>query len=278
MHSIRSSIQRHPAITYFIIAYLVPALSFAILVLPKLMRGGHMQALDALTLFPIMELGVCLAGIVLTGVVDGRSGLRNLFARIGRRRAGIQWYGVAVLIPPILISLVLFVMSKLVSPVFTPKFFALGLLYGISAGLLEEIGWMGFAFPHMNIKRSTLTTAILLGLLWGLWHAPVVDYLGSAAPHGAYWLPFYLAFIALLVAMRVLIVWIYSNTDSLLLAQILHASSTGFLVVLSPIGVTPAQEALWYAVYAAVVWIVVVLVMVAFGKGLVRSATKVQAK
>src|SRR5438874_3107848 len=49
-----------------------------------------MQAADALTLFPIMEVGVCLAGIILTGVVDGRRGLRELgigllpFAPLGR--------------------------------------------------------------------------------------------------------------------------------------------------------------------------------------------------
>src|SRR5579884_2880362 len=151
MHNIISFIQRHLAINYFSIAYLVPALSFALLVLPKLLRGGHMQSLDALILFPIMELGVFLAGIILTGVVDGRSGVRALFARIGRWRAGIQWYALALLIPPVLISLVLFAMSKLVSPIFAPKFFAFGLLFGIPAGLFEEVGWMGFAFPHMNI-------------------------------------------------------------------------------------------------------------------------------
>ena len=122
----------------------------------------------------------------------------------------------------------------------------------------------------MRLKRSALSAGLWLGVLWGLWHAPVVDYLGAAAPHGAYWLPFFLAFIAILTAMRVLIVWVYSNTNSVLLAQLMHASSTGFLVILGPAHVSPAQEVLWYAVYAVVLWMVVALVIARYGKGLVR--------
>jgi hypothetical protein len=69
------------------------------------------------------------------------------------------------------------------------------------------------------------------------------------------------------MAIRVIIVRVYSNTKSVLLAQLLHASSTGFLVILSPASVSPAQEALWYAVYAAVLWIAVIVV-VKYGKNL----------
>lgn len=61
-------------------------------------------------------------------------------------------------------------------------------------------------------------TLVWLGVVWGLWHAPVVDYLGAAAPHGVYWVPFFLTFVAMVMAVRVLIGWIYSNTGSILLA------------------------------------------------------------
>ncbi len=54
-----------------------------------------------------------------------------------------------------------------------------------------------------------------------------------------------------MTAIRVLIAWVYSNTKSVLLAQLFHAFSTGSLVVFSPPRVTAAQESLWYAVYAA---------------------------
>lgn len=73
---------------------------------------------------------------------------------------------------------------------------------------------------------------------------------------------------AVLIALRVLIAWVYNHTGSLLMAQLLHASSTGFLVVLGAPRVTPGQEALWYAVYAAVLGAVAVVVVVMEGTAL----------
>ncbi len=76
--------------------------------------------------------------------------------------------------------------------------------------------------------------------------------------------------------MRVLIVWVYSNTGSLLLAQLMHVSMTASLVVLDPVHLSPAQETLWYWVYAAVLWMVVVVVVMRYGKRLVRQPIQSQ--
>jgi len=70
--------------------------------------------------------------------------------------------------------------------------------------------------------------------------------------------------------MRVLIAWTYTNTKSVPLAQLMHASSTGSLVVLSPIQAKAAQEALWYAVYAGALWITVAIVTAILGKQVTR--------
>jgi hypothetical protein len=75
------------------------------------------------------------------------------------------------------------------------------------------------------------------------------------------WLPvFFLAFVLALTALRCLIAWIYSRTGSLLMAQGMHASSTGFLVVFGAAHVTAAQEALWYALYGALLAVVATIV------------------
>jgi hypothetical protein len=117
----------------------------------------------------------------------------------------------------------------------------------------------------MRQKLPALGAAVLLGIFWGIWHLPVIDYLGTATPHGAYWLPFFLSFTAAMTAMRVLIAWLYSNTRSVLLCQLMHVCSTGSLVIFSPPRVSAAQEAFWYAVYAAALWIVVALLAVVRG-------------
>jgi membrane protease YdiL (CAAX protease family) len=169
------------------------------------------------------------------------------------------------LIPPLLVLIVLLCLQSFVSPVYTPNRFLVGLAFGIPAGFFEEIGWMGFAFPKMQVKLPALGAAVLLGIFWGVWHMPVIEYLGTATPHGAYWLPFFLSFTAAMTALRVLIAWLYSNTRSVLLCQLMHVSSTGSLVIFSPPRVSAAQEAFWYAVYAAALWMAVALLALVYG-------------
>jgi membrane protease YdiL (CAAX protease family) len=262
-----SFVKRHPVAAYFALTFTVSWLGAFAVATPHLLRGEAIPKFAGLMMFPAMLLGPSAVGILLTWTVDGSSGLRNLFSRMFRARVPARWYS-ALLIPPVLVLSVLFCMKTLVSPVFAPNRFFVGIGFGFVAGFFEEIGWMGFAFPKMRRANNALAPAILLGLLWGCWHIPVIDYLGTSTPHGAYWLPFFLAFTAALTAMRVLIAWVYTNTKNVLLAQLLHAFSTGSLVVFSPPGASAAQESLWYAIYAATLWLLVAIVAITYGKGL----------
>jgi uncharacterized protein len=201
-------------------------------------------------MFPAMLVGPSLSSILLTRLFDGPAGLRDLFSRQRRFSFPARWYA-ALLIPPFFVLGILLLLRTFVSPVYAPNRFWIGLAFGIPAGIFEEIGWTGFAFPKMSQKLRPFSAAILLGLLWRLWHIPVINSLGTAVPHGDYRLHFFLAFTAAMTAMRVLISWLYAHTKSIPLAQLMHACSTGSLVVSSPPAVTAPQEALWYATYAA---------------------------
>ena len=159
-----------------------------------------------------------------------------------------------------MILTLLFALKIFLSPVYTPNLFLMGVLFGVPAGILEEIGRTGFAFPEMSLQHNALGASIFLGLFWGLWHLPVVNYLGTATPHRAYWFPFFLAFTFAMTAMRVLISWLYLNTKSVLIAQLMHISSTGSLVIFSPPAVSARQEVIWYALYGITLWIAVLIV------------------
>ena len=267
-----SLVKRHPVAAYFVLTFTISWLGALAVVAPKLFRGEPIPKFSGILMFPVMLLGPVVSSILLTRAIDGTSGLRNLFSRMRRIRVPAPWYA-ALLIPPATIFLVLLVLKTLVSPVFAPNRFLVGASFGVVAGFFEEIGWTGFAFPKMARTGNLLGAGIGLGVLWGCWHIPVIDFLGTATPHGAYWLPYFLAFTAAMAAMRVLICWIYTNTQSVALAQLMHASSTGSLVVLSPSGVTPAQEAMWYAIYALALWLIVGILAMIGGKSLMRTRT-----
>jgi membrane protease YdiL (CAAX protease family) len=249
---------RSPLLTYFVLAYSISWGGGLALTSRYWMRSEVIPKMSGLLMFPAMLLGPSIAGLTLIYATQGKAGVRSMFSQMRRVRSP-RWIA-AVVIPPGLVLSVLLGMHVLVSPVFVPNHFWIGVAFGCAAGFLEEIGWTGFAFPTMRLRRTALRAAITLGLIWSIWHIPVIDYLGSATPHGPYLIPFFLAFLAAMTAMRVLICWVYSNTGSLLLAQMLHAASTGALAVFGPSQVTARQEATWYAVYALTLWIVVAII------------------
>ncbi|HEX4440670.1 MAG TPA: CPBP family intramembrane glutamic endopeptidase, partial [Thermoanaerobaculia bacterium] len=57
-----------------------------------------------------------------------------------------------------------------------------GLLISCVAGLGEEIGWRGFLVPELSRRCSFATTSLVSGVIWSVWHYPLLlfaDYNGG---------------------------------------------------------------------------------------------------
>ena len=57
-----------------------------------------------------------------------------------------------------------------------------GLLISCIAGLGEEIGWRGFLVPELSRRLSYAKTSLVSGVVWSLWHYPLLlfaDYNGG---------------------------------------------------------------------------------------------------
>jgi membrane protease YdiL (CAAX protease family) len=242
-------IRKHALVTYFVLVYAVSGVGLIILGLPRLDASAE-QNPASLAVFPVLIVSVALAGVAMNAVTGGRAALRELAGRLNPRRVRPAAMFALVLVFPAgaLITLLLFTLA--VSTSFKPGLQWFGLPIGLVAGLFEEIGWTGFAYPRMKLRFGPVAGAILLGVMWGIWHLPVVDSLGAASPHRAAWPAFFLAFVALVTGVRCVICWAYNRTGSVLLAQLLHASFTGTLILFSAPHVTSFQEAAWYAGYA----------------------------
>lgn len=260
----RKVLARWPVASYFVLAFTVSWAGALAVAFPHMARHEQLPTQTGILMFPVMLLGPSMVGVLLTVLTAGRQGLSDLFSRMSLGQIRPRWY-TFLFIPPALILAVLLFLSAFVNPLYRPNLFVFGIFFGIPAGFLEEIGWMGYAFPGM--RKGTFRAALLLGLLWSLWHLPVINFLGTATPHGAYWFPFFLAFAFAMTAMRLIIVWIYVRTRSLILCQLMHASTTGALVVFSASHVTAAQETFWYSIYGCILWLVTLALFFVVNRG-----------
>jgi uncharacterized protein len=241
--------QTYRPLYYFLLCFGISWTGGLLVLLPTLLRHEPFQKMVGLLMFPVLLIGPPSAGLGLTLLYSGRKGIRALGQRMRRWQVERGFYLTAFCIPPLLIPGVLYLLSQIVSPVFKPNFFPAGIIFGVFAGFLEEIGWTGFAYPSLRKNFSAPCAAIILGIIWGLWHLPVIDFLGAGFPHGRYLPLFILDFCTIMTGIRCLICWIYERTGSLLYAQAMHAVSTGSLVMFGPATVSPGEETLWYGCY-----------------------------
>jgi membrane protease YdiL (CAAX protease family) len=198
---------------------------------------------------PAMILGPGVAGILMTGLLYGRAGLREFRSRLLNWRVGARWYAVALLTAPLSIMAVLLALS-LLSPEYLPRIFTasdrttlllMGIAVGLTAGIFEELGWTGFAVPTLlRLRYGVLGTGLIVGVLWGAWHLPI-NFWASGVTAGelslAVFAPVWLLGILVgsLTAFRVLMVWVYERTNgSLLVAILMHVSLASCTFILTP--------------------------------------------
>jgi membrane protease YdiL (CAAX protease family) len=275
VRTVPSSVRRHPVLTFYALAF---ALSWGAMLLaiggPSGIPGTPEEVAALIPIaIPALLAGPSVAGIVMTGLIHGRAGLRKLLSRLLRWRAGARWYAVALLTAPLAMAVIPLALSVL-SPEFVPgvvatgdkaSLLALGILAGLLAGIFEELGWTGFATPELRLRYAVLPTGILMGLLWGGWHF-LVNFWSSGTPSGALsqalLLHSLLFSVGILPAYRVLMVWVYDRTGSLPMAMLMHASLTASNVILVPLATGVVGPA-WSLVVAAALWAIVAMVVVA---------------
>ena len=268
MTTIKAFVKNHPVLSFFALAFTLSWGAVLMVVGPSGFLGTK-EISEVLNpfLYVAMVLGPSVAGILFTGLLYGKAGLREFGSRLLRWRVGARWYAVALLTAPLLMMAALFALS-LTSPAYLPGIFITddkttvvlsGIAGGLTAGIFEELGWTGFAIPTlMRLRYGVLGTGLFVGVLWGAWHFPLVSGSGNSSgtvPPALYLL---VLLFSVLPAFRVLMVWVYHRTNgSLLVAILMHVSLTASTLILMPLATSGVTAVTYDLVLAAALWVVV---------------------
>lgn len=266
--SSRSLISEHPVSSFFILTFLIawliwiPCGFFAPDLLPVLTLPGAWAP--------------TLSAVILTGILSGRAGIRQLLGRLFRWRAGLLWYLVTLFgIAAIAFSAV--ALNSLLggtAPTLSlppgappeawylviPIVFVVNLFFG--GPLAEEFGWRGYALPGLQTKWGALSASLFIGVIWGIWHLPFFLFPNAGTIVGN--IPF-IWFVSLTIPWSVLSAWLYNNTQgSMLFPVLFHAATNTTLGTLGILQIANGDlRPLLFNV--ALTWVAVIIVVVVFG-------------
>jgi membrane protease YdiL (CAAX protease family) len=210
VNPITSFVKRYPQGVFWGIAYAIP---WAAYVLDRIYPND---------LWQLATWGIFLGGALVTGIADGRAGLKTYFSRLVRWRAGIQWYAIGVLMP-FLLGLIAFGLTLLSGNVtqadiqFPEASQVVGvyILSFLFIALGEEPGIRGFSLPRFMNSRTAFAASLIVGILHAIWHLPLVIG-GGLHP------------LDLLHPLcgAILLTWIFNHTNgSVFIIMLIHAAS-----------------------------------------------------
>lgn len=229
-----NTMQRHPVIAFYVLAFAFSWLGWV----PQALHGRGLSSFDNPTLNILGGLGPTFAALAVIFIIREKGGVRQLFGALFKVRASIKWYAFAfgfwVLVATLALGL---------GAIFGKPFPAVGrfgwasLLPAFAAMVFsnawEEIGWRGFALPRLQKKHSNLKITFIMGLLWSLWHLPLMLNPASSMAN----LPWY-GEVAFNISLSAIYIWLFERTQhSLFFVSVFHAMSNTVALGLLELGV-----------------------------------------
>ena len=166
-------IKQHNATAFFVFAFLI-SWSIWISVRLFLVQKGVFHPFYFVGVF-----GPFLSAVIVSGITDRWSGLRQWLRKTFNFRISIGWYLIGVLFGPLAVALFQLCLYLLLGgePDFSKaypwwKYFIVVPITALFAGGNEEPGWRGFALPQLLKRQSPVVASLFLGIIWAIWHIP----------------------------------------------------------------------------------------------------------
>ncbi|WP_406168727.1 CPBP family intramembrane glutamic endopeptidase [Streptomyces canus] len=238
---LRGSIRRNPLTWFFTLAFALSWAAWTPYVLSENGLGvwhfafpGSGGATQVTGVLPGAYLGPIASALLVTGITEGRAGLRTWRARMTKFKVSWRWYLVVLLAVPATLTLASVALAgrgPALPPAMVLAAFLPGLLIQmITTGLAEEPGWREFAMPRMQRRYGPLTATLLVGALWGCWHLPLFLTEWGGGPHVAWTVP--VEFIAMTITFSCVMTWVFNKSgESMPLVMLLHTGVNNFFSI-----------------------------------------------
>jgi uncharacterized protein len=174
-------------------------------------------------------IGLLLPTVVITRVVDGRQGVRDLWRRSIAAWVAFRWYALALAGVPVVATVLALAFfgapTADTSGASIASALIVGLLLQTAVALVpnnwaEEIAWMGFFQARLQTRTTAMRAAALTAPLFALQHVVLV--VGNSVAIAVALMAFQ---IVVNVPIRALMGWTYNRTGSLFAVGFLHAAA-----------------------------------------------------
>ena len=198
----------------------------AVLVNERSMAGPFDSPLT--TILVVLGIGApALSALAVTVHRGGRGSVGPLLRQLVRWRHAVRWYAFAAgyIVAVKLAAALAYRIAEGgwpgVAIQMTPLLLAATLFSTLSGGQVgEELGWRGYALPRLEARVGLGAGALLLGIIWAVWHLPLF-YMPGADTYGQSF-PLYAIQVT---GLSVAVAWLYDKTrGSLLPVMLMHAS------------------------------------------------------
>lgn len=176
-------------------------------------------------LFILAVYAPAFAAIFLVWLKCGFRGLFAFFRRLTLWRMPAVWWAFLVIGIPLMFYAGAALKGTLGDPFpFTPWHGVLpALALALFVGPIEEFGWRGLGLPLLQRHLAPIWSALVLGVIWALWHVPA--FLLSGTPQSTWSFP---AFFFGVVAISVIMTAMFNAAGGSLLVMVLfHFQTNG---------------------------------------------------
>jgi membrane protease YdiL (CAAX protease family) len=220
--------------------------------------GGLVLSPAFLIMAIVGGLAPSLSALVVLRLTAGSAEAKALLGRLLDWSRPKGWYLVALLLGPLAAIAGWLAGARaipgLVWPDLPPLLPVL-LVWPLLAALGEELGWRGYLYPRLQARFGWLGAALILGVIWGLWHLPA-DFVGLKATGSWFWLAFLLNGPLVLTGHALVMAWLWSRTGGSLVAMVIyHLGVTASAIAAPSAGPDVPAQLFLAAIAAGAVWL-----------------------